>query len=323
MATQPFTMIRPVVGQSAPTYHGNSISSGSMPMMFIGGGDRTSEERIQYLRKSVEIAPTRSVRIEKTPRKVVESNLEISKKEKKTIWYTKKELGEMLNSNKELIQASRKNPTLDVCTRGLEDLMSIRASLNKKERRNNVLHAVLEEQKRQTAESIPNPEKLRKRSKNASKESVKRALQFAHMDARAAGDDCVSSNSDLSSTSSVSFPEVKKGLSCDETVATMTTATTMSTASTFGSNFRRRGVDSVVQQPNTPRQSTGSSKPPTSVFIDTNSGIVVDRKAKKLVLCPKEPSSASAHRSSTSGHSRISSGSGHRTPRMRTHGGPI
>ena len=198
----------------------------------------------------------------------------------------------MLNSNKELIQASRKNPDADVCTRGLEDMMSIRASLNKKERRNAVLHAVLEEQKRQKAENMPNPEKLRKRSKNASKESLKRALQFAHMDARAAASNDEGFDS---SCESLSLPEVsKKIVSCDDTVATMTTATTMSTASTFETTFRRRGVDSVVQQPNAPRQSSASlsSRMPPTIIIDTSgvsNDLVVDRKAKKLVLCPRVP----------------------------------
>ena len=302
------TMIRPIVGQTAPSYHGNGISSDAMPMMFIGGGDRRSEERIQYLRRSIETEPTRKVRIELKPKKVIEMDLELSKKEKKTVWYTKKELNEMLGSNKELLQMSRRNPEVNLCTRGLEDMMSIRASLNKKERRNGVLHAVLEEQKKQQAENMPNPEKLRKRSKNASKESVKRALQFAHMDARAA-----SCEDDFdSSCDSLSLPEVKKDNYCcsdDATIATMTTATTMttcSTTSTFESNFRRRGgVDSVVQQPNTPRRSSSSSNmPPINVFIDT-SGVVVDRKAKKLVLRPKEPLSTSSHRSN-SGRSRIS-----------------
>mmetsp|Transcript_5435 Transcript_5435/g.10526 ORF Transcript_5435/g.10526 Transcript_5435/m.10526 type:complete len:323 (-) Transcript_5435:105-1073(-) len=306
------TMIRPVVGQSAPSYHGNGISSDAMPMMFIGGGDRRSEERIQYLRRSIETEPTRKVRIEMKPKKVIETNLEFTKKEKKTIWYTKKELNEMLGANKELIQMSRKNPDADVCMRGLEDMMSIRASLNKKERRNGVLHAVLEEQKKQQAEDMPNPEKLRKRSKNASKESVKRALQFAHMDARAAS--CEEGFE--SSCGSLSIPDVKKDICCsdDATIATMTTATTMttcSTTSTFESNFRRRGgVDSVVQQPNTPTRSSSHSSNmlPTSVFIDT-SGVVVDRKAKKIVLRPKEPLSSSSHRSS-SGRNRIPNGSG-------------
>lgn len=284
-------MIRPVVSQAPSSYHGNSIASDSMPMMFIGGGDRRSEERIQYLRKAVETEPTRRVRFEKSPKNLVLSNLELSKKEKKTIWYTKKELGAMLESNKELIQMSRKHPEADVCTRGLEDMMSIRASLNKKDRRNSVLYAVLDEQKRQKAEDTPNPEKLRKRSKNASKESLKRALQFAHMDARAA-----TNNEDSfdSSCGSLSYPEVnKKGISYDDgTVVTMTTATTMSTASTFESTFRRRGVDSVVQQPNAPRQSSSYSSPrmPPTIIIDT-SGVSggLERKTKKLVLCPKIP----------------------------------
>ena len=202
----------------------------------------------------------------------------------------------MLESNKELIQTSRKNPEADLCTRGLEDMMSIRASLNKKERRNSVLHAVLEEQKRQLAENMPNPEKVRKRSKNASKESLKRALQFAHMDARAAANNADSFDS---SGSSLSLPEVnKKRISCDDTVTTATTAATMSTASTFETTFRRRGVDSVVQQPNAPRQSksfsssSSSPKMPPTIIIDTrgvSGGLVVDRKAKKLVLCPKIP----------------------------------
>lgn len=312
-------MIRPVVGHSAPGYHGNGISADAMPMMYIGGGDRRSEERIQYLRRAVETEPTRQVRIEAKPRTVIESKLELSKKEKKTIWYTRKELSDMLGSNKELIQLSRKKPEADVCTRGLEDMMSIRASLNKKERRNGVLHAVLEEQKKQQAENIPNPEKLRKRSKNASKESVKRALQFAHIDARtAACDDGIDSR-----CGSLSLPDFnKKDICCsdDATVATMTTATTMttcSTTSTFESNFRRRGgVDSVVQQPNTPsRSSSCPDMPPMSVVIDT-SGIVADRKAKKLVLRPKEQLNTSGHRS-TSGRNRIPSGSG----RGRTQGG--
>ena len=314
------TMIRPVVGQSAPTYHGNSISSVGMPMMFIGGGDRRSEERIQYLRKAVESEPTRAVRFEIKPKKVVVSETELSKKEKKSIWYTKKELKEMLESNKDLIQASRKNSSADVCIRGLEDMMSIRASLNKKERRNAVLNAVLEEQKKQQAENMPNPEKIRKRSKNASKESVKRALQFAHMDAKAANS---SDDSHCLSCDTSCFLEIsKKEISCDDTVATMTTATTattVSTTSTFESTFRRRGVDSVVQQPDAPRYPTSPNKPPTNVFIDKNSEVMVDRKAKKLVLCPKEPLTGSNHRSSSSG--RLPVGSGHRVSRTRSHGG--
>ena len=298
-------LIRPVVGRAAKSYHGNAISSDSMPMMFIGGGNSLSEARIKQLRKSVEEAPKRAVRINRKPTHEIESTVELSKKDKKIIWYSKKELGEMLSANKELLHASRKNPNAGLCVRGLEDMMSIRASLNKKERRNAVLNAVLEEQKRQQAEKTPNPEKLRKRSKNASKESVKRALQFAHMDARAVNSDDSFSSDTCDFDDSYSFPEVKKNFSSDETVTTVTTMTTMSTISTFESNFRRRGgVDSVVQQPNTPRQSSGTMKPPVNFIIDT-SGIVVDRKAKKLVLCPK-------------GSGSLSNGSGHLARRTRT-----
>lgn len=306
-------MIRPVVGQAAPNYHGNSISANSMPMMFLGGGDKKSDERIQYLRKSVETQ--RAVRFStKIVSRAIDSEIELGKKEKKGIWYTKKELGEMLAKNKEIIQLSRKNPSADFCMRGLEDMMSIRASMNKKERRNTVLHAVLEEQRRQKSDEVSNPEKLRKRSKNGSKESVKRALQFAHMDARAALNGSDYQSNDDESLYFTDFPECKKETSWDDcTIATMTTATTVSTvstvstASTFGtSSSRRRTVESVVQQPNAPRPS--SCDPPMNVIIDTT-GFSLDRKPKKLVLCPKEPLTNSSHRGK---------GSGHKSTRTRT-----
>jgi hypothetical protein len=282
-------MITASVGNAAPSYRGNSISSDSMPMMWLSGGDTRSDKRIKFLRDTVET--TRAVRIKEKP-KVHSFSWELSKKEKKTVWYTKKDLKEMLESNRALIQLSRKSPGLDTCTRGLEDMMSIRANIAKKERIKTVLHAVLEEQKRQKAEESRNPEKLRKRSKNGSKESIKRSLIFAHKDAKAvfeAGEDIFNS-----SMESFSIPEsmMKKVPSCDDSVmsaTTATTSTTFSTVSTFDSSFRRRAVESVVQQPHAPKRgaSPKANMPPTSVIID--------HKCKRLVL--SAPKSGSGHRS--------------------------
>jgi hypothetical protein len=237
------------------------------------------------------------VRIVDKP-KVHRFSWELSKKEKKTVWYTKKDLKEMLESNRELIQLSRKSPELDTCTRGLEDMMSIRANIAKKERIKTVLHAVLEEQKRQKTEESTNPEKLRKRSKNGSKESIKRSLIFAHKDAKAVFESV--DDSFNSSIESLSIPEaMKKVPSSDESVmsaTTATTCTTFSTASTFDSSFRRRAVESVVQQPHAPRRSASpkTNMPPTSV--------IVDHKCKRIVLsAPKSGSGHRAHRTRRSG----------------------
>ena len=114
----------------------------------------------------------------------------LTDEEREKIWYTKKEIQAMRTESKDFVRDQKLKVDSDSFSiRGLEDAVSMRASVERKARKAAVLHCVLNEQRRQLNQGAIDLEKLRRKCKLASKESLKLALQLAEQDRDAAQED--------------------------------------------------------------------------------------------------------------------------------------
>jgi hypothetical protein len=108
------------------------------------------------------------------------------------IWYSPKEFQATTKALQVMIrEARRRNVGLfrspnDHQFRGLEDLLSTQATLNRRKRLRSVLEVVLEEQARQTSVKQKDPILLGKQVTQVSQSSLKQALMRGSLDAMAA-----------------------------------------------------------------------------------------------------------------------------------------
>jgi hypothetical protein len=110
--------------------------------------------------------------------------IDTSSYDKKTTWYSGRELKKHLNEQRALVTTMRQqNPpkqyTTEEC-RGLEDLLSIKNMAERRFRLVTTIRSVLEEQERQKDMGMIDPVRLRQRSLRASHRSQERAFQRAN-----------------------------------------------------------------------------------------------------------------------------------------------
>jgi hypothetical protein len=109
-------------------------------------------------------------------------------------WYSTEEIQRSARSVKQLIQAARRDGRMQMFGphfqnpnfRGLEDLVSLRAVEDRRNRLTRVIRGVLEEQRRQTRLSIVHGDRLGQASEVASKQSRDQAMMRGSLDAMAA-----------------------------------------------------------------------------------------------------------------------------------------
>jgi hypothetical protein len=115
------------------------------------------------------------------------SPLRISTTELASVWYTTKELKEIVEHAKFAIQIARLSETVtddDESFRGLEDGLSTQASQESKARKIGVAQAVLNEQKRQRTVGVSDTSRMRMMSNKISRTSKNLALELAEQDAK-------------------------------------------------------------------------------------------------------------------------------------------
>jgi hypothetical protein len=115
------------------------------------------------------------------------SPLRISTTELASVWYTTKELKEIVEHAKFAIQIARLSETVtngDESFRGLEDGLSTQASQESKARKIGVAQAVLNEQKRQRTVGVLDTSRMRMMANKISRKSKNLALELAEQDAK-------------------------------------------------------------------------------------------------------------------------------------------
>lgn len=154
-----------------------------VPMAWIKGTDSSSRETISMFRQEKHEKKMR-VRFCDLP-ELFESTFVLTADDYCRLWHTKKEIRNIRKDaertirkmNKDMMESER------FSSRGLEDLLSRRASIERKGRKRAVLYAVLKEQSRQLRQQCTNSFKIQQRSEQASLESRNVALQLARQDA--------------------------------------------------------------------------------------------------------------------------------------------
>jgi len=164
----------------------SSASLGRMPMAWLKATDPVIKETMESFRRR-----HRSKRVKFNCDEECEHDnaLIVTDEEREFVWYTRREIHSMRTGAKEMVRekkVTRESESFSL--RGLEDAASVRTSIEKKARKAAVLHSVLNEQERQMRLGAVDAEKLRRKSRMASKESVKIALRFAEQDAGEAMD---------------------------------------------------------------------------------------------------------------------------------------
>jgi hypothetical protein len=113
----------------------------------------------------------------------------VSTTEHASVWYTMKELTEIVQQATFALQVAQLSETLltneDESFRGLEDSLSILAGQESKARKNGVAQAVFHEQKRQRTTGVLDSSRMRMMSNKVSRKSKTLALERAEQDAKA------------------------------------------------------------------------------------------------------------------------------------------
>jgi hypothetical protein len=186
------TMIRVKITSSNPT---------KVPLAWLSGTEATKMafDARQHASKSKVRFPAD----ERIARTVGRSVYDLTHVDKDGLWYTKQEIMAITKENNELSKlTTRRRFHMDGnddkingdddeskqededCLRGLETLVSMRASLTKRFQRNAVRQAVLDEQRRQRIKGILDADLIRKLSRTHSKESRELALLMGKADAQ-------------------------------------------------------------------------------------------------------------------------------------------
>jgi hypothetical protein len=112
----------------------------------------------------------------------------VSTTEHASVWYTTKELTEIVQQATFAIQVAQLSETLltneDESFRGLEDSLSILVLKESKARRNGVVQAVFHEQKRQRTTGVLDTSRMRMMSHKVSRKSKSLAFERAEQDAK-------------------------------------------------------------------------------------------------------------------------------------------
>jgi hypothetical protein len=112
----------------------------------------------------------------------------VSSTEHASVWYTTKELTEIVQQATFAIQVAQLSETLltneDESFRGLEDSLSILVLKESKARRNGVVQAVFHEQKRQRTTGVSDTSRMRMMSHKVSRKSKSLAFERAEQDAK-------------------------------------------------------------------------------------------------------------------------------------------
>jgi hypothetical protein len=112
----------------------------------------------------------------------------VSTTEHASVWYTTKELTEIVQQATFAVQIAQLSETLltneDESFRGLEDILSILAGQESKARRSGVAQAVFHEQKRQRTAGVSDTSRMRMMSNKVSRKSKSLALERAEQDAK-------------------------------------------------------------------------------------------------------------------------------------------
>jgi hypothetical protein len=112
----------------------------------------------------------------------------VSTTEHASVWYTTKELTDIVQQATFALQIAQLSESLltneDESFRGLEDILSILAGQESKARRNGVAQAVFHEQKRQRTTGVSDTSRMRMMSNKVSRKSKSLALERAEQDAK-------------------------------------------------------------------------------------------------------------------------------------------
>lgn len=156
-----------------------------VPMAWLKGEELRLKENAGEI---ITFERKRRVRFCLHANQVIEPEMQsISDAERDEIWYTSRDLTIFTKYHRNIANQARtlrkKGSDLDeLCTRGLETYLSVRAEIDAKARKVSVKQAVLEEQRRQREEGINDVDKLRKKSRAASKKSRRLARELAELD---------------------------------------------------------------------------------------------------------------------------------------------
>jgi hypothetical protein len=111
----------------------------------------------------------------------------VSTTERASVWYTAKELNEIVEQASFALQIAKLSETVTnghESFRGMEDSLSILASQERKARKIEVEQAVFNEQKRQRTTGVSDTSRMRMMSNKVSRKSKSLALELAEQDAK-------------------------------------------------------------------------------------------------------------------------------------------